>query len=114
MTSLSNSVHLIGRLGTDPKIYEFDNGKMKAVFSLATSDFYNDSHGKRVEETQWHNIVVWNKSAKIAVDYLSKGKEIALEGKLTHSSYEDKEGNKKYITEVIGNQFMIIGKKNQV
>jgi single-strand DNA-binding protein len=112
MTSLSNSVHLIGRLGQDPKSFEFDGGKMKTTFSLATSDYHKNEKGERVQETQWHNIVAWGKTAKIAADFLSKGKEIALEGKLTNRSWEDKEGNKKYITEVLANQILILDKKS--
>jgi len=112
MTTLSNSVHLIGRLGMDPKFVEFDGGKMKATFSLATSDYYKDAKGERVQETQWHNIVAWGKTAKITADYLAKGKEIALEGKLTNRTYEDKEGNKKYFTEVVANQILILDKKS--
>jgi single-strand DNA-binding protein len=111
MTSLSNSVHLIGRLGQDPKFFEFEGGKMKATFSLATSDYYKDQKGERVQDTQWHNIVAWNKIAKVVTDYLTKGKEIALEGKLTNRSYEDKDGNKKYFTEVLANQILILDKK---
>lgn len=112
MTSLSNSVHLIGRLGQDPKSFEFDGGKMKTTFSLATSDYHKNEKGERVQETQWHNIVAWGKTAKVAADFLSKGKEIALEGKLTNRSWEDKEGNKKYITEVLANQILILDKKS--
>ena len=112
MTTLSNSVNLIGRLGMDPKSFEFESGKMKTTFSLATSDYYKDQKGERVQETQWHNIVAWGKTAKVAADYLNKGKEIALEGKLTNRSYEDKDGNKKYITEVVANQILILDKKN--
>lgn len=111
MTTLSNSVHLIGRLGGDPKSFEFENGNQKAQFSLATNDFYKNAKGERVEETQWHNIIAFGKTAKIVVDYLSKGKEIALEGKLTNRSYEDKDGNKKYISEIIANQILILDKK---
>ena len=112
MTTLSNSVHLIGRLGQDPKSFEFDGGKMKTTFSLATSDRYKNANGEKVEDTQWHNVVAWGKTAKIAADYLAKGKEIALEGKLTNRSYEDKEGNKKYISEVLANQIIILDKKS--
>ena len=112
MTTLRNSVQLIGRLGIDSKTFEFDGGKMKTTFSMATSDFYNDKEGNRVEETQWHNIVAWGKTAKIAADYLSKGKEIALSGKLTNRSYEDKDGNKRYITEVVANEIVMLEKKN--
>jgi single-strand DNA-binding protein len=111
MTTLNNSVHLIGRLGSDPKSFEFDNGGMKAIFPLATNEYYKNAKGEKVEQTQWHNIVTYGKTAKIVVDFLAKGKEIALEGKLTNRSYEDKEGNKKYITEVLANQILILDKK---
>ncbi len=111
MSTLSNSVHLIGRLGMDPKSFEFDNGNRKVQFSLATNDYYKNAKGEKVEETHWHNIVAWGKTAKLISDYLSKGKEIALEGKLVNRSYEDKEGNKKYITEVVANQILILDKK---
>jgi single-strand DNA-binding protein len=113
MTTLSNSVHLIGRLGVDPKKYEFENGNIKAVFSLATNEYYKNAKGEKVEQTHWHNIVAFGKVAKVATDYLAKGKEIALEGKLTNRSYEDKDGNKKYITEVLANQILILDKKEQ-
>jgi len=112
MTTLRNSVQLIGRLGADPKTFTFENGNTKATFSLATSDYYKDKNGERVEETQWHNIVAFGKTAKIVTDYLHKGSEIALQGKLTSRSYEDKEGNKKYITEVVANEILMLDKKN--
>ena len=112
MTTLRNSVQLIGRLGADPKSFTFENGNTKATFSLATSDFYKDKNGERVEETQWHNIAAFGKTAKIVTDFLHKGSEIALQGKLTHNSYEDKEGNKKYFTEVVANEVLMLDKKN--
>jgi single-strand DNA-binding protein len=111
MTTLSNSVHLIGRLGMDPKPFEFENGNQKAQFSLATNEYYKNAKGEKVEETQWHNIVAFGKIAKVAIDYLAKGKEIALEGKLVNRSYEDKNGNKKYISEVVANHILILDKK---
>ncbi len=112
MTTLSNSVHLIGHLGMDPKSFEFENGNQKAQFSLATNEYYKNAKGERVEETQWHNIIAFGKIAKVAIDYLAKGKEIALEGKLTNRSWEDKDGNKKYITEIVANQILILDKKS--
>jgi len=112
MTTLKNSVQLIGRLGVDPKSFEFDGGKMKTVFSLATSDYYNNKEGERVQETQWHNIVAWGRIAKIAADYLAKGKEIALSGKLTNRTYEDKDGIKRYVTEIVANEIVMLEKKN--
>ena len=111
MTSLRNSVHLIGRLGIDPETTTFDSGKMKVRFSLATSESYRNSNGEKVEETQWHNIVCWNGTAKVAAEYLKKGKEIALEGKLTNHSWEDKNGQKHYMTEVVANQLLMLDKK---
>ena len=111
MTNLSNSVHLIGRLGMDPKTFDFENGSKKVQFSLATNDYYKNAKGEKVEETQWHNVVAWGNTAKVVADYLTKGKEIALEGKLVNRSYEDKEGQKKYITEVVANQILILDKK---
>lgn len=112
MTSLRNSVHLIGRLGADPEVIEFESGKNKARFSIATSDFAYDKDGTRVEETQWHNVVAWGKLAKIAADYLKKGKEVALEGKLTSRKYEDKEGQAKYYTEIVANEILMLDKKS--
>jgi len=112
MTTLRNSVQLIGRLGVEPKTFEFDGGKMKTTFSMATSDYYNNKEGERVEETQWHNVVAWGGTAKIAADYLHKGSEIAIHGKLTNRSYEDKEGNKKYFTEVVASEILMLDKKS--
>ena len=111
MTSLRNSVHLIGRLGNDPETVTFNNGKMLARFSLATSEVYRNNEGEKVQETQWHNIVAWGKNAEIAEKYLKKGKEIALEGKLTNRSWEDKKGEKHYITEIVVNQVLMLDNK---
>ncbi len=111
MTSLRNSVHLIGHLGIDPETTTYDSGKMKVRFSLATSESYRNANGERVQETQWHNIVAWGGIAKIAADYLKKGKEIALEGKLTNRSWDDKNGQKHYITEIVANQILMLDKK---
>ena len=111
MNNLRNRVQLIGHLGMNPEIKTLEKGSKLAKFSLATNDSYKNAQGEKVTETEWHNIVAWNKTAKIAADYLSKGKEIALEGKLINQSYQDKEGNTKYISQIIANQFMILGKK---
>jgi single-strand DNA-binding protein len=112
MTSLRNSVHLIGRLGADPEVIEFESGKNKARFSLATTDVVYDKSGSRVEDTQWHNVVAWGNLAKIAADYLKKGKEIAIEGKLTNRKYEDKNGQLKYFTEIVANEILMLDRKN--
>ena len=110
MTSLKNSVQLIGRLGNDPQIRNFDTGKQMATFSLATNETYYNNKGEKVTDTQWHNIVVWGKKAQIVDDYLKKGSEIALEGKLVNRAY-DKDGEKRYVTEIILNELLMIDKK---
>jgi single-strand DNA-binding protein len=112
MTSLKNSVQLIGHLGADPKTFEFEGGKMKTTFSMATSEYYRDSKGDRVQDTQWHTVVSWGKTAKVVADYLHKGSEVAVHGKLTNRTYEDKEGNKKYFTEVVAGEVLLLDKKN--
>jgi len=111
MTTLRNSVQLIGRLGNDPETTTFGENKTKVKFSLATSDYYKDKDGERVEETQWHNIVAWGNTASIAEKYLKKGQEIALAGKLIHRSWDDKDGNTNYITEVVANEIVMFEKK---
>jgi single-strand DNA-binding protein len=110
--NLRNNVRLIGYLGQNPDVKEFDGGKKLAKFSLATSDAHKDENGEWVTETQWHNLVAWNKTAEIAAKLLTKGKEVAIEGKLSSRSYTDKEGNKRYSTEVIVSEILLIGKKD--
>ncbi len=110
MNALRNKVQLIGRLGQDPEIINLDSGKKLAKFTVATNDSYKNANGERVEDTQWHNVVAWGKTAEIIENYVTKGKEIAIEGKLTHRSYEDKEGIKRYSTEVVCNELLLLGK----
>ena len=112
MNNLRNRVQLIGNLGSDPEIKNFDGGKTKARFSIATTDSYRNKDGERVKETQWHNIIAWGKTAEIIEKYIKKGDEIAVEGKLTSRSYEDNNGNTKYITEVVVNELLTLGKKS--
>jgi len=104
-----NKVILIGNLGKDPEIRHLDNGRAVANFSLATSENYKNREGEKVTTTEWHNIVLWTPLAEIAEKYLNKGNQIYLEGKLTNRSYEDKEGNRKYITEVVGQNLTMLG-----
>ena len=110
MNSLRNKVQLIGNLGMDPEVKDLNNGKKLVKFSLATSDFYKDENGNRVKDTQWHNIVAWGSIARIAETYLKKGNEVAIEGKLIHRSYETKTGEKKYITEIIASDLVMLKK----
>jgi len=110
MNTLRNKVQLIGNLGQDPEIITLESGKKLAKFSLATNDTYKNAQGEKVTQTDWHNLVAWNKIAEIVENYLAKGKEIAIEGKLTSRSYEDKEGQKRYVTEVVVNEVLMFGK----
>ncbi len=111
MNNLRNKVQLIGHLGADPEIKTFDSGKKKVKLSLATSESYKSASGEKVEQTQWHNLIVWGKTADIAEKYLHKGSELAVDGKLSYRSYDDKNGDKKYITEIIVNELMMLAKK---
>ncbi|MBT0607230.1 single-stranded DNA-binding protein [Aequorivita echinoideorum] len=111
MSTLKNKVQLIGNLGNDPEIINLDGGKKLAKFSIATNETYKNQKGDRVTDTQWHNIVAWGKTAEIIEKYVSKGKEIAVEGKLTSRSYDDKDGVKRYITEVVCNELVMLGSK---
>ena len=110
MNALKNRVQLIGNLGNDPEIVNLDGGNKLAKFSIATSDSYKNAQGEKVEETQWHNIVAWGKTAEIVENYLTKGKQVAVEGKLVHRSYETKEGEKRYVTEIKCNELLMLGK----
>jgi single-strand DNA-binding protein len=114
MNNLRNRVNLIGNLGTDPEVKNLESGKILAKFPLATSENYKNSEGQKISETQWHNLVVWGRTASFVEKYLKKGNEIAVEGKLSHRSYEDKDGIKKYVTEVIVNEVLILKTQNKV
>lgn len=103
-------MHLIGRLGKDPEVKTFGD-KKKATFSMATTDAYKNQKGEKVQDTQWHNIVIWGKLATVAGQYLKKGQEIAVEGKLMHRMYEAADGQKKYVTEISVNDLLMLGGK---
>ena len=109
MSTLRNKVQLIGNLGNAPEIITLESGKKLAKFSLATNENYKNAKGEKVTDTQWHNIVAWNKTAEIIEKYLEKGKEVAIEGKLTSRSYETKEGDKRYVTEIVCNELLLLG-----
>ena len=108
----NNKVQLIGNLGNDPEIKTFDTGKL-AKFSVATKEEYTTRSGERASETQWHNVIAWGKVAEIAEQYLSKGSEVAVEGKLTYRDYTDKDGVKRYVTEIVVNELLLLDKKSQ-
>jgi len=107
MNNLRNHVQLMGRLGQDPEIINLDSGKKLAKFSLATNENYTNAKGEKVENTHWHNIVAWGKTAEIVENYVTKGQEVLIAGKLTNRSYETKEGAKRYITEVVCNNLVL-------
>ena len=112
MNSLRNKVQLIGNLGMAPEVKEIRNGRKMAKFSLATNETYKNSAGEKVTDTQWHNIVVWGQAAGVAERFLQKGSEVAVEGKIINRSYNDKEGNKRYITEIEVRDILLLGKKS--
>ncbi|MBF6610188.1 MAG: single-stranded DNA-binding protein [Chryseobacterium sp.] len=108
--SLRNKVTLIGHTGKEVEITNFEKGGMKASVTLATNDYYTNAMGEKVEETQWHNLVAFGKTAEIMQKYVPKGKEIAVEGKITYRSYE-KEGKKVYLTEIRVEEVVLLGSK---
>lgn len=110
MNALKNKVQLIGNLGQDPEILTMENGNKLAKFSVATNETYKNQKGEKVTDTQWHNVVAWGKIAEIVENFLTKGKEVVIEGKLTSRSYETKEGEKRYVTEIRCNELLLLGK----
>lgn len=111
MSTLRNSVRLVGNIGMDPEIKQLESAKKLAKLSLATNESHRNEQGEKVTETQWHNLVLWGKQAELAENYMKKGDEIAIEGKLTSRNYTDKEGVKRYITEIVVNEVMLLGKR---
>ena len=112
MSAIRNQVQLIGNLGQKPEIKTFGEDRKFAKFSIATSDYYYDNKGEKKEQTQWHNVVVWGKQAEVVEKYLDKGMQVAVTGKITYRNYDDKDGNKKYITEIEANTFTMLGQKS--
>tara|TARA_R110000868_G_C10830567_1_gene759355 strand:+ start:657 stop:995 length:339 start_codon:yes stop_codon:yes gene_type:complete len=109
MSTLRNKVQLIGNVGQEPTITNLDSGKKVVRLSVATNESYKDSKGEKQTNTNWHNLVAWGKTADIIEKYVTKGKEIAIEGKLTSRSYEDKDGVKRYVTEVVVSEVLLLG-----
>jgi len=105
-----NKVILIGNLGKDPEVRSIEGGAKVASFSLATNEVFRGKDGNKVEQTEWHNVVVWRGLAELAEKYLKKGSQIYLEGKIKTRSWDDKEGNKRYITEIVGDTMTFLGK----
>lgn len=109
--SLRNKVTLIGHTGKEVEIFSFENGNRKASVSLATSDYYINANGEKVEDTQWHNLVAYGKVVDTMEKYVTKGKEIAVEGKLSYRTYDDKDGTKRFLTEIRVEEILLLGSK---
>lgn len=110
MNAMKNRVQLIGNAGNDPEIKTLENGNKLAYLSIATHDKYTNDKGEKVEQTEWHRVAAWGKTAEIIEKYVVKGKEVAIEGKLIHRSYDDKNGEKRYVTEVVVNEILLLSK----
>jgi len=109
MYSLNNSVRLTGNVGMNPEILTFDNGNQVAKVSLATSERRKDANGDFQELTTWHNLVIWGKRADVIQKYIQKGDKLSVEGRLSNREYTDKDGNKRYFTEIVVNDFNMLG-----
>ncbi|MBL8009369.1 MAG: single-stranded DNA-binding protein [Flavobacteriales bacterium] len=110
MNTMKNLVQLIGNLGNDPEIKEVSGGRRMARMSVATSESYTNKSGERITDTQWHTVVAWGAQAEQVGNLLHKGSRVALQGKLVHRSYEGKDGQKRYITEVVLSEFQVVNK----
>lgn len=108
-----NRVILLGNLGKDPEVRHLENGRARTTFTLATNEIYKNKEGEKVTNTEWHNVVLWTPLAEIAGQYLNKGKQVYIEGKLTTRSYADKEGQTKYITEIVGQNLVLLGARRE-
>jgi single-strand DNA-binding protein len=107
-----NKVILVGNLGKDPELRYTPSGTAVATFSLATTERYKDRDGNRQEKTEWHNIVAWRQLAEICGKFLHKGKQVYIEGKIQNRSYDDRDGNKRYISEIVANQMQMLGSRS--
>ena len=111
MNNLKNKVQLIGNLGNAPEVKTLDGGNKLARINLATNETYKNAKGEKVTETQWHNVIAWGKTAEIVEKYFTKGTEVLVEGKLINRNYTDKDGVKRYVTEIQANELLILSKK---
>lgn len=108
-----NKVILVGHLGKDPEVRHLENGTAVANFTLATSESYKDKEGNRIDQTEWHNVVVWRGLADVAGRFLKKGSQVYVEGKLRTRSWDDQSGNKRYTTEIVADNFTMLGRKDE-
>lgn len=113
MSALRNRVQLIGNLGNDPEVKTLESGKKIARFSLATNETYTNKNGEKVTQTEWHNVIAWGNTVNVIEKYVAKGKEVAVDGKLTSRTYETQQGEKRYVTEIVVNELLLLGDKNK-
>ena len=111
MSTLKNQVQLIGNLGKDIELKTFDNGLILAKATVATTEYFKNNKGEKTQDTQWHNVVAWGKTAEYMGQVLKKGDEVAIKGKLVYKNYQNAEGKTQYITEIVTNEFMKMGPK---
>ncbi|WP_133281714.1 single-stranded DNA-binding protein [Cardinium endosymbiont of Culicoides punctatus] len=104
-----NKVIILGNLGKDPEIRHLENGRMRVQLIIATHDNYKNRNGEKVTHTDWHEVVFWTPHAEVAAQYLCKGNQVYIEGKLTHRSYIHKEGEQRYVTQIVGQQLVLLG-----
>ena len=108
MSTIKNQVQLIGNVGNTPETITFESGKKAVRLSMATNEYYQKD-GEKVQDTQWHNLIAWGNQADLIEKYVGKGKEIAIQGKLTSRSYETQTGEKRYVTEVVVQEILFLG-----
>ena len=110
MNAMKNKVQLIGYVGNDPEVKNIDGGKKLVNLTIATNESYKNDKGEKIEKTEWHKVVAWGATAEIIEKYVTKGLQIGVEGKLSHRTYDDKNGEKRFITEVVVNEVLLLGK----
>ena len=109
MNALRNKVQLIGHMGSKIELKTLESGKVVGKVSLATNEVYRNQKGEKITDTTWHNLIIWGKNAELLDKYTDKGSEIAIEGKISNRDYTDKEGVKRYITEIVVNEILLMG-----
>ncbi|MFA6127391.1 MAG: single-stranded DNA-binding protein [Bacteroidales bacterium] len=106
-----NKAILVGNVGKDPEVRHLEGGVSVARFTLATSESYKNKTGEQVKNTEWHNVVAWRQLAELAEKFIHKGSQIYVEGKITNRQYDDKDGNKRYISEIVADTIRLLGRK---
>src|SRR6056297_1822266 len=111
MSNFRNHVQLIGNVGEDPKITLLDGGRKVANFPMATNEYYTNAQGEKIQNTDWHQVVAWGKTAEILEKYTAKGSEIGVRGKIKTRTYTTEDGNQRYVTEIVADEVLLLGSK---